>query len=388
MNFLNVKGEYNKYWGLFKDSTYLLPCFYKSIELLRVKSQCLILIETQEGLKGIFYNEKILAPCNYESIEVEGYYLKMKKTNGLLDMIYTGDNPVLFENFSSIAFASIKLSFQKTAYTCEDAVIVERRGKYGLICRDKMTVECTYDEISVINADPNVTLLGDRLTDKPIWFMLRNENRRGVYGSQFQSEICYSNVKVLDYKTCGSDYEEDGIRRFVLVLDGEVYSCEDNGKKICPDSQMEFVGFLDSQILAFYNEENLELKLYDIRGRERAYKIFFSDGTPYDDEDLDQERSFKNSIAFALYPNFSDEIYANIKYAFSFDEKKIVFNPFYQDDREEDFEDEDKNIPDYDNYADDTDYERDTYYALGGDDYDEFRRGGGSIDDMMDEMGF
>lgn len=39
-------------------------------------------------------------------------------------------------------------------------------------------------------------------------------------------------------------------------------------------------------------------------------------------------------------------------------------------------------------YDDNYDYERDTYYALGGDDYDSFRENGGSIDDMMDGMGF
>lgn len=40
-------------------------------------------------------------------------------------------------------------------------------------------------------------------------------------------------------------------------------------------------------------------------------------------------------------------------------------------------------------YGDDyNDYDRDTYYALGGDDYDSFRNNGGSIDDMMDGMGF
>lgn len=40
----------------------------------------------------------------------------------------------------------------------------------------------------------------------------------------------------------------------------------------------------------------------------------------------------------------------------------------------------------YDNQ--DYDYERDTYYALGGDDYDEWRANGGNLDDMMDGMGF
>ena len=38
-------------------------------------------------------------------------------------------------------------------------------------------------------------------------------------------------------------------------------------------------------------------------------------------------------------------------------------------------------------YADNYDYDRDTYYALGGDDYESFRDSGGSIDDMMDGMG-
>ena len=36
----------------------------------------------------------------------------------------------------------------------------------------------------------------------------------------------------------------------------------------------------------------------------------------------------------------------------------------------------------------DCDYERDTFYALGGDDYDEWRNNGGNLDDMMDGMGF
>jgi hypothetical protein len=52
---------------------------------------------------------------------------------------------------------------------------------------------------------------------------------------------------------------------------------------------------------------------------------------------------------------------------------------------------EDESYYDYDyhdEYRDDYDYERDTYYALGGDDYDRFKENGGSIDDMMDGMGF
>lgn len=82
-----------------------------------------------------------------------------------------------------------------------------------------------------------------------------------------------------------------------------------------------------------------------------------------------------------------DEDYEDEKYAFSFDEGKIVHNPFYQAGSRKDMDEEYEKEPDYD-YVDDTDYERDTFYALGGDDYDAFRERGGSIDDMMDSLGF
>lgn len=43
---------------------------------------------------------------------------------------------------------------------------------------------------------------------------------------------------------------------------------------------------------------------------------------------------------------------------------------------------------DYDVYEDDINYEEETYYALGGIDYAAFRERGGSIDDMMDALGY
>lgn len=53
----------------------------------------------------------------------------------------------------------------------------------------------------------------------------------------------------------------------------------------------------------------------------------------------------------------------------------------WNDDYEDDYESQSY-------YEDDNDYERDTFYALGGDDYDQWKERGGNIDDMMDAMGF
>lgn len=54
----------------------------------------------------------------------------------------------------------------------------------------------------------------------------------------------------------------------------------------------------------------------------------------------------------------------------------------YDEDFEEDYEQE------YYDPNEDIDWERETYYALGGDDYDEFKENGGDLDCMMEGMGF
>jgi hypothetical protein len=41
-----------------------------------------------------------------------------------------------------------------------------------------------------------------------------------------------------------------------------------------------------------------------------------------------------------------------------------------------------------DNDYDDYDYEREAYYALGGSDYEAFCERGGTIDDMLDYLGY
>lgn len=392
---LNAEGIYNKYWGLFKDAEYILPCFYKSIELLRVKDKCFILLESKDGLKGVFYNGEFVAQCNYVTIDIEGYYLRMKTTNGLFDVLYIGknrsDTPVVFENYSSFKLASVNLNFQKTAYTCEDAIIVEKSNKYGLICRDIIITECTYDEISVINANSNMYMLNSEvLTGNPIWFMLRRGKLKGVLGCDgvvpFQTAICYSDVNVLDYKTYESGYRGDESRYMVGMFDDKLYSLYDDNKRICFNPDMMFVGFLSEKVMAFYNEDTFELKLYDYRGDECTYKVFHSDGLLYDNfnEDLSKGTICLDAVAFISYPWLSYNNYKTERFVFSFEEEKIVFNPFYQDENEEGLDDKEY-ITDYE---DDTDYERDTYYALGGDDYDTFRERGGSIDDMMDGMGF
>ena len=136
------------------------------------------------------------------------------------------------------------------------------------------------------------------------------------------------------------------------------------------------------------------LEFYTYRGEKRDIAVFDSDGDSVDMDDYNDIESMYSDCEYALpIPAVwrIKKIQVNIseyKYIFSFPKNRIINNPFYKDIDDEDEEDDgDSYYHDYD-YPDKTDYERDTYYALGGDDYDEWRNNGGNLDDMMDGMGY
>ena len=67
--------------------------------------------------------------------------------------------------------------------------------------------------------------------------------------------------------------------------------------------------------------------------------------------------------------------FSEIEKVFSITRNEVVENPYYQDEADEPY------------YPDDWDYDRETYYALGGTDYEKFKENGGNLDDMMDGIG-
>ena len=74
-----------------------------------------------------------------------------------------------------------------------------------------------------------------------------------------------------------------------------------------------------------------------------------------------------------------------------FDDSDITYNSKKTYKFEIDYADllfEEANKDPSEDYEDEPDYEEDTYYALGGDDYSRFKENRGSIDDMMDELGY
>lgn len=373
-------------WGLFKYSECVIPCFYKSIDVIRLINNFIFILEQQNGLKGIFYKDRIITQCIYEGITELGCYLLMNRPDGLIDVLYIDKEQIkLYEKFSSVTSTSLKLNFLREKYTNSEVVIVAKNEKYGLICKGQLIAECLFDEICAINADPNCHILGSELSTNPLWFMLRKENKRGIFSTRgLMTEIVYDDVNVLDWKTCNSN-RNYGSRYFVVKLDEKFYTAENN-TLICNNSDLTFRGFISSDIIVFSNNDSSCLELYTCSGEKYKFAAFDNGGCRIDTDDFEDTDDFYSNCEYAV-PNrkwCSVEL-TEEEFVYSFSENEIVRNPFFHNCEDED--DDDSNYSDND-YIDDYDYERETFYALGGDDYDEWRNNGGNLDDMMDGLGY
>lgn len=381
---INQQKELTENWGLFKHSECIIPCFYKSIDIIRLKGNFIFILEQQDGLKGVFYKDRIITQCIYEGITEMGCYLLMNRADGMIDILYVDKESIkLYENISSVTSSTVQLEFLKSVYSNNEAIIIRKNNKYGLICRGELVADCIYDEIKLINAIPSP------YSNNPLWFILEKANKKGLYGTEHgvMTDIIYDDVTVIDWQTYHPkrNYSVVPIREFVLELDGKYYTAKEK-KPICDNSELIFRGFISPDELIFSDEDETCLEFYTYRGEKRDIAVFDSDGDSVDMDDYNDIESMYSDCEYALpIPNVwrKENIQINIseyKYIFSFPENRIIYNPFYKDidDKEEDC---DSYYHDYDD-PDDTDYERDTFYALGGDDYDEWRNNGGNLDDM------
>lgn len=140
------------------------------------------------------------------------------------------------------------------------------------------------------------------------------------------------------------------IQKAFISVDGVIYGNE----------KEELVNLCGAELLRSVRNYNGEVRTYHTR--EGNYVILYFDDWNVDFEEIEA----KNAIG--LSEKFID-------WQYDFENNQFKYVP--EDDPY-----------DYNDYPDDTDYDRETYYALGGDDYDAFKERGGSIDDMMDGMGY
>lgn len=383
---LDDTGEGIEYWGLFKDSKLILPCNYLEIDLFRVKKFNFILITDINKHKGVYYNNHLIIPPSYQDIKSVGNYLILNRPDNKIDIAYIYAPEVIICQCDSFLQATASFEFLKNDYVSEDAIIIKIDDKYGLIDHGELICLCLYDKISIENVNPNCTFSYINKTGltNPIWFKIQLGDKMGLYSNNRRwsgnnlTGIVYSNVRVLDWKTSNAKFSTNPSREYVIILDDSFYT-----ENLIPfelDKDMIFRGFISNFILVFSNEKGESVEFISTAGYKKDYFLVDSDGDSIEDDDLN-DVDINSLYAICDDPSrYRKVITKAVEFVFSFGENKIVRNPFYKD---EDEEDDESDIDHDDNY----DYERDTYYALDGEDYDSFRDNGGSIDDMMDGMG-
>ena len=335
---INQQKELTENWGLFKHSEYVIPCFYKSIDVIRLKGNFIFILEQQDGLKGVFYKDKIITQCIYERITELGCYLLMNRTDGMIDILYIDKELIkLYEHISSVTPSSVRLKFLKDRYINNESLIVFQNDKYGLICKGQFVAECIYDKIELINVNPNYDDCFNQYAYNPLWFVLQKDNKNGLFGTHgIMTDIIYDEVDVIDWRTYHPkrNYSVVPIREFVLELDGKYYTAKEK-KPICDNSELIFRGFISPGELVFSDEDETCLEFYTYRGEKRDIAVFDSDGDYVNIDDEDDIESMYSGCYYAVpIPTaWSD---ANVQvdiqekeFVFSFWENKIVYNPLY-----------------------------------------------------------
>jgi hypothetical protein len=284
-----------------------------------------------------------------------------------------------------------------------------RQMQYGLIYNGEVVLPCNYKKLRALTN--NI-------------FVFEDYNKYGVVSNGIKRSKCiYDSLSLIseisEYKSEEDEYGWSHIIPFkykhALTHQGDKVGICSPKLNLFLEPQFNNVSFIDEQ---FFLADNLLYKVVDdeaavIRNLEdfhylggiNKYHLFVRDG-----EDIYDEDSYLGLLLLKS-DCFDDTSIINLKYTDDYKNNELdeginngdidmdeyapilCVDSIYYSIKKNEFT---TNLKDftfqheedyYDDDPDDTDYDRETFYALGGDDYDHFKENGGSIDDMMDGMG-
>ena len=329
------------YYGMFVEDKLQIPIFYDHISFLRYDnkekhhqlnqsdSETNFVLIKHNHLYGLYSSwGKDILPIEAEYIESVGQSENAKYVKayneGKIKLIYQD------KVISGYDFLSAEPIAEDKILQREEAVKVSSEEGFAFIYKGSKRTSF-YDDIVIRNC--NIFSDGDY---EWFVFIVTLNNLQGLLNSKGEVLIPI-------------EHEQIEVHRSFVKVDGIIYG--DNMAQIINTRNYEFVKgmkFNGTYVCLYKNDSDVVLFGFD---------LWHTEMLKYDLVDL---------------PHESEEI-MGWKYDFENNE----FEPVSDDSKD-----------DYPDYPDDTDYDRDTYYALGGDDYDAFKERGGSLDDMMDAMGF
>ncbi len=339
-------------------------------------------------LRGVLLNSNktLVVPIRYECIEIIDEYAivgNVYKINGVNQILYGLLSLKDLSMIIPIQYCYLKV-YISSAYLHIVVGQLSGNGKkmvYGMYCNGKMLMPIKYDEITPIcyancmrykqrnkygllyEGDKFLPARYDKITNYSEYLVLERNNKKGVLSisNKFLSPVNYDNVELIANNT-------------IFIGDNDLFLIKDN-KLECIVKGKGRLNYLNSRNEYHMFRSVLETDINDSSNYE-CHKIS-STGNDLivGVKNVDKYGTIKDE--YGIMHNIRNGDYLSIDDGVLYYE--VSKNTFYK--RDSIFE------PDYSSYDDNGDYERDTYYALGGSDYDRFKEEGGDLDTMMEGMG-
>ena len=349
---------------IYKDANYAIvtKSFEMAIFVDEYKEKRLL------TLKGVLNTQdhKLVVPIKYSYLELfdggEFFYV-------IIGEEFTDKSGIKAIQYGLIYNSDVILPCNKDGVTSlsENLFVWKEEKKNGLICNGKKYSDCIYDIISEGKSIGRSKIRDKYLPDTYYYIeysyaILQTENKKGVFVPSWDIIIpaTYTEIKAF-------------VEERAILADRKLFKIID--KTLVSDKNLSDYDYIGG--LCGY-------QLFRRRGGDindiHNYICFYLPEEHWSEkgvQDAEQDYKIKADREFINWEDYRPVLALGDGTVFY----SVKENRFYDDINDL------ASYPDY--YPDDDyDYERDTYYALGGDDYDQWKENGGDLDGMMEGMGF
>ncbi|WP_298106669.1 hypothetical protein [uncultured Bacteroides sp.] len=370
----------------------LIPCNYSKIEMAQGQNGILLSIVSitnyyrgeKSVYQGLYVNDRLILPVGCEDIsfmycKIKDYLYSDKpimKRRSYLRFIRNGKYGLVYDNGVVVTEGCDEVAVLGSECGCSDCAVAARNGKYAYLYKDKVITGFVFNRVELLPVE-------GWYDSETQWVKVWRGNECAVYRNEEPVVGYYTDIRVVNTHLfpVAEDSRYSNVLFVVTLEDGKqgLYNMDDEvilpchyasidikGKLVCADDE-----YIDGTGSVVFKSENYEL-LTKVQGRYGLTLCYANH------EDIVFVETGTGEVKNCKRGDNRQQ-YSCGAYVFDFMSERFVLI-------EEETDEDTDNNPAY--YEDDYDYERDTYYALGGDDYDRWRDGGGNLDDMMDGMGF
>ncbi|MFS2807951.1 hypothetical protein AAH029_09205 [Parabacteroides distasonis] len=367
----------------------IIPAIFSKIQIHSGMNETLLSIVSisnsgegkEQVYQGLYVGRQLIVPIGCEDIKFMEYeerryeypHDKIRKKGNYIRYTRNGKQGLVYYNGIDIVNGCDEADMLYHENGCPNCALASQRGKYAFIYRDKLITGFVFDKIEAAR----ITGWHDSDTQ---WAKVWKDGQCAIYRNEEPIIGYYTDIKAIKTKLFSLSEEssysnvlfivtgEDGKKGLYRMDEKEILPCVYESLKIS-----EEVIYADGQYFDGDGSVVFECEGYDFLTKAKGG--YGSSLCYANHETLVFVQTGSAKIReYERYNNKQTYTFGSLE----FDFKKERFVPIEEEKTD--------NAPDY--QENDNDYERDTYYALGGDDYARWRDQGGNLDDMMDGMGY